>query len=168
MKFGSTYHTTNQKSTATLPLPTPKTPRSRQPPRCPCLRRCRAADAANAALSLSCQLAAAVENISDFIVTMANCSRLSLMATLKLIFLLQTAVLMGHMPFIMRCEPRGLQKKRCRKSFDEIQAQFTDRMFRRVYRMHKSSFNRLYTILQPQLDCIFGGGCSGLQFCVPY
>ncbi len=27
------------------------------------------------------------------------------MATLKLIFLFQTAVLMGHMPFIMRCEP---------------------------------------------------------------
>ena len=83
------------------------------------------------------------------------------MATMKLIFLLQTAVLMGHMPFIMRCEPRGLQKKRCRKSFDEIQAQFSDLMFRRVYRMHKSSFNRLYTILQPQLDCIFGGGARG-------
>ena len=27
--------------------------------------------------------------------------------------------------------------------------------------MHKSSFNRLYTILQPQLDCIFGGGARG-------
>jgi hypothetical protein len=69
--------------------------------------------------------AATVENISNFIVTMANCRRLSLMATLKLIFLLQTAVLMGHMPFIMRCEPRGLQKKRCHKSFDEIQAFLT-------------------------------------------
>ena len=83
------------------------------------------------------------------------------MATLKLIFLLQTAVLMGHMPFIMRCEPRGLQKKRCRKSFDEIQAFLTDRIFHRVYQMHKSSFNRLYTILQPQLDFILGGGARG-------
>ena len=54
---------------------------------------------------------------------------LSVMATLQLIFLLQTAALMGYMPFLQRCEPRGPQRKMRRKSFEEISDNLSNRFF---------------------------------------
>jgi len=74
---------------------------------------------------------------------------LSVMVALQLIFLLQTAVLFGHMPFLRRCEPRGPQRKMRRKSFDEISEKISNRFFRRIYRMHRKSFDKLYAKLQP-------------------
>lgn len=88
------------------------------------------------------------------------------MATLKLIFLLQTAVLFGYVPFILKCEPRGPQRKMRHKSFEEISDNLSNRFFRRIYRMNKKSFNKLYAKLQPQLDAIFmprGGGTRGIH-----
>ena len=86
---------------------------------------------------------------------------LSVVAALQLIFLLQTAVLMGHMPFLLRCEPRGPQRKMRRKSFEEISGTLSNRFFRRIYRMHRQSFDKLYARLQPQLDAIFPPGKRG-------
>ena len=83
------------------------------------------------------------------------------MATLQLIFLLQTAALMGYMPFLRRCEPRGPQRKMRRKSFEEISDNLSNRFFRRIYRMHRKSFDKLYAQLQPQLDAMFPPGIRG-------
>ena len=88
------------------------------------------------------------------------------MATMKLIFLLQTAILFGHMPFIQKCEPRGPQRKMSHKSFEEISDNLSNRFFRRIYRMRKKSFDKLFAKLQPQLGAIFltgGGGTRGIH-----
>jgi hypothetical protein len=90
--------------------------------------------------------------------------RLSMKILLQIIFGLLSTIISGNMPFLLRCQTRVPQQQRKRKAFEAIEGGLSDRLFRRVYRMNKISFHRLYTTLQPQLDAVFfpkGGGERG-------
>ena len=70
------------------------------------------------------------------------------------------------MPFLQWCQSRGPQLQRKRVAFKAIESGLSDRLFQRVYRMNKIAFQRLYTILQPELDAVFfpkGGGERGMN-----
>lgn len=88
------------------------------------------------------------------------------MIQLQIIFGLLSTILSGNMPFLLRCQPRGPQQRRKREAFKAIESGLSDRLFRRVYRMNKISFQRLYATLQPELDAVFfpkGGGERGMN-----
>ena len=57
---------------------------------------------------------------------------------------------------------KGKERKRNRAPFDiKIGNKLSDRLFRRIYRMRRSSFNKLHDVLKPRLEEIFfprGGG----------
>jgi hypothetical protein len=80
-------------------------------------------------------------------------------------FIIHSATLLYHLPFLVRCEPRGLQSRFKRKTFEELRDSLSDRLFCRAYRMSKSSFENLYAIIQHWLEDEFlprGGGACGL------
>ena len=95
---------------------------------------------------------------------MANRRRIPLKIAMQIIFIVLSATLHGDLPFLLRCETRGPQLRRVRKSFEDIESNLSDKIFRRVYRMKRASFYRLHAILQPRLGAIFfpgGGGDRG-------
>ena len=95
-----------------------------------------------------------------------NLQRLSNLISLQIICGLLSTILSGNMPFLLRCQPRGPQQRRKRVEFKTIESGLSDLIFRRIYRMNKISFQRLYTTLQPELDAVFfpkGGGERGMN-----
>jgi hypothetical protein len=81
-------------------------------------------------------------------------------------FIIHSATLLYHLPYLVRCEPRGSQRRFKCKTFEELRDSLSDWLFRRTYRMSKSSFENLYAIIQHRLEDEFlprGGGARGLQ-----
>ena len=77
----------------------------------------------------------------------SNQGQLYLRVAIQVMFIIHSATLLYHLPFLVRSEPRGLQHKFQRKTFDEIRDSLSDWLFRRAYRMTKSSFDLLYAII---------------------
>ena len=103
--------------------------------------------------------------------TSSNREQLSLRVALQMVFSLHSTILLSHLPFLMRCEPRGPQWVRPRKKYEEIRDSLSDCLFRWIYQMKKSSFESQYSILQPRLDAQFlpnGGGTRGLNSSLTY
>jgi hypothetical protein len=83
-----------------------------------------------------------------------------------MVFSLHSTILLSHLPLLMRCEPRGPQRVRPCKKYEEIRDSLSDRLFRWIYQMKKSSFESLYSILQRRSDAQFlpnEGGTRGLD-----
>ena len=82
-------------------------------------------------------------------------------------FIIHSTTLLYHLPYLVRCEPRGSQHIRFRRrTFEEIRDSVSNRLFRCAYRMSKSSFENLHSIIQHRLEEEFlprGGGACGLQ-----
>jgi hypothetical protein len=81
-----------------------------------------------------------------------------------MIFIMHSMTLLCHLPFLVKCEPRGPQQKLPRKTFEEIRDGVLDIVFQHIYRMKKASFEQLYAMLLPWLDVEFlpgGGGAHG-------
>jgi hypothetical protein len=89
---------------------------------------------------------------------------LYLRVALQIMIIIHSMTLLYHLPFLVRCEPKGPQKKYPCRIFEEIADSFSDQIFCHVYCMTKSSFEHLYAILRPQLYADFfpsGGGTHG-------
>jgi hypothetical protein len=96
----------------------------------------------------------------------SNQGQLSLRVALQVMFIIHSATLQYHLPFLVRCEPRGSEIRFKRKTFEELRDSLSDWLFRRAYHMSKLSYESLYAIIQQRLDREFlvrGGGTRGLQ-----
>jgi hypothetical protein len=81
-------------------------------------------------------------------------------------FIIHSVTLLFHLPYLVRCEPRGSQIRFKRKTFEELRDSLFNWLFCHTYHMSKSSFENLYAIIQHRLEDEFlprGGGACGLQ-----
>ncbi len=93
--------------------------------------------------------------------TVLDSRNLSFEISLQIIIVLLSTILNGSMWFLLRCQLRGPQQRKTLETFEAIESGLSERLFRRVSRMNKESFQWLYTSLQPHLDVVFfpdGGG----------
>ena len=65
----------------------------------------------------------------------SNLGQLSLRVTLQMVFSLHSTICLSHLPFLMRCEPRGPQWVRPCKKYEEIRDSLSERLFLWIYRM---------------------------------
>ena len=61
-------------------------------------------------------------------------------------FIIHSATLLYHLPYLVRCEPRGSQIRFKRKTFEELRDSLSDRLFCPAYHMSKSSFENVFHV----------------------